>query len=392
MSALHHILVVDDTQADRELMTLMLETAFPGVSVSGSGSPLLTESWCVDQEFDCVLLDYNMPERDGLTLVGELRAAFAYLPIILMTSVGDEMLAAEALRIGASDYLPKSRANPDSLRRTVERSIQVCSQAQLIHEQSSELQNFAYALAHDFKQPIRQISTFAQMIEEEIGPAIGGDVHKHLAFLTDAASRLGRLVDVMSQYTLLNRPPELTDVDLNSVVASVRASLSSYLAERGGAFIAPSQAPVVRGNETLMTQVLQNLVFNGLHYNDSPEPRVELTAKRRNGDWILDVSDNGVGIEAQYLTEIFKPLVRLHNASEYSGSGLGLTIARKAVLAQEGDIWCDSVLGAGSVFHVQLPGIHQDRKPRSRPRRGGIRSTRSTAAHRTLSAAHRTLS
>jgi hypothetical protein len=159
----------------------------------------------------------------------------------------------------------------------------------------------------------------------------------------------------MSQYTLLNQPPELADVDLGQVAESVRSSLAPYLAERAGQFVSPPHPPVIRGNETLMIQVLQNLVVNGLRYNRSPAPRVELSARRDNGHWIIDLRDNGVGIEAAYLTEIFNPLVRLHNAAEFPGAGLGLTLARKAVVSQNGTIWCESELGRGSVFHVRLP-------------------------------------
>ena len=348
------MLVVDDSEAELELMALTLGAAFPGVEVTRSAEPLLTRALCESQAFDCVLLDYNMPDKDGLTLTSELRADFGHLPIILMTSVGDEMLAASALRHGASDYLPKSKISASSIRRAVDRAIRTCSQDRLIQQQRGELENFAYALAHDFKQPIRQIITFAQMVSDEIAP-VGGEAQQHLAFLGDSARRLGRLVDVMAQYTLLNQPPELGDVDLADVVASVRASLSGYLAERRADFLAPSVLPAVRGNEALMTQVLQNLVFNGLHYNRNPAPRVELRISERDEACVLEVHDDGVGIEPQYLTDIFKPLIRLHNASEYAGTGLGLTLARKAVLAQRGAIWCESRLGVGSTFFVQLP-------------------------------------
>jgi signal transduction histidine kinase len=154
---------------------------------------------------------------------------------------------------------------------------------------------------------------------------------------------------------LLNQPPELSDVDLNSVLASVGASLAPLLAERGAEFVAPRRAPMVRGNETLLIQVLQNLIVNGLHYNKSTVPRVAVTARRDGESWVVEVSDNGIGIAAEYLAEIFKPLLRLHTAAEYSGSGLGLTLARKAILAQKGEIWCESTPGNGAVFHVRLP-------------------------------------
>jgi signal transduction histidine kinase len=364
------LLIVDDSQAERQLMEITLGAAFPEAEVVSTDRPSHAKAMCEERHFDCVLLDYNMPEMDGLVLALQLKAADAYLATVLMTSVGDEMLATEALRSGLSDYIPKGRITAESLQRSVGRSILACSQARLIDEQRLELENFAYALAHDFKQPIRQITTFSMLISEQLQDVRIGDVQRHLAFLTGAASRLGKLVDVMSQYTLLNQPPDLADVDLGRVVDAVRASLGPYLAERAGQFLSPPHPPTIRGNETLMIQVLQNLVVNGLRYNRSRAPRVELSAVRDDGHWVLDLRDNGVGIEAAYLTEIFNPLVRLHNAAEYPGAGLGLTLARKAVTSQNGAIWCESELGHGSVFRIRLPtALGSDRQQDPRPQR-----------------------
>jgi signal transduction histidine kinase len=369
MSHSQALLVVDDSQAERQLMEITLRAAFPEANVLTAGHPLQAMAMCDEHHFDCVLLDYNMPEMDGLVLAQQLKGADPYLATVLMTGVGDEMLAAEALRNGISDYIPKARITGESIQRSVRRSILACSQARLIDEQRLELENFAYALAHDFKQPIRQITTFSMLIAEQLRDVDVGDVPRHLTFLTGAATRLGKLVDVMSQYTLLNQPPDLAEVDLGQVTDAVRSSLAPYLAERAGLFVSPARAPIIHGNETLMIQVLQNLVVNGLRYNRSPAPRVELSAASEDGHWIIDLRDNGVGIEAAYLTEIFNPLVRLHNAAEYPGAGLGLTLARKAVTSQGGTIWCESELGRGSVFHVSLPmGLDANRSASLKPK------------------------
>jgi light-regulated signal transduction histidine kinase (bacteriophytochrome) len=285
-----------------------------------------------------------------------------FLPIILATSVGDEMLVAEALRSGVSDYIPKGRIDVESLRRIVAGAILACSQKQLIEAQRGELEYFAFALAHDFKQPIRQIITFSQLVSEALTADASDDIRTHLGFLGDAAERLDRLVDVMGQYTLLNHPPELGDIDLQRVITAVRASLAPYLEERGGEFLSPDHVPALRGNETLMIQVLENLVINGLKYNRSPAPRVELTILQDHTALAIVVRDNGIGIEPGYIAEIFKPLVRLHTSAQYAGSGLGLTLARKAVMAQAGDIWCDSVPGEGSAFHIRLPAAADNLK------------------------------
>ena len=181
-----------------------------------------------------------------------------------------------------------------------------------------------------------------------------GDVQKHLDFLTHAAGRLDKLVDVMVQYTLLSQPPEIADVRLDAVMSAIAGSLTPLLSELGGEIVNEVDGAVVRGNETLMIQVLQNLIVNGLRYNKSRVPRVEIVARREQESYVIEVRDNGVGIAAEYLSEIFKPLMRLHNHKEYPGSGLGLTLARKAILAQKGDIWCESTPSRGSTFYLRL--------------------------------------
>jgi hypothetical protein len=315
----------------------------------------MVQTICAEQDFDCILLDYDMPEMDGLTLARHIRAIDPHLPIILVTSVGDEMLVAEALRTGVSDYIVKSRVTVEAIKRIVERTTHSAAQARVIDQQHEELENFSYALAHDFKQPIRQIVTFSQMIADELRGVQTEGVRKHLDFLGHAAGRLDKLVDVMVQYTLLSQPPELSDVDLDAVLAAIAASLAPLLTERRAELVTPRSAPRARGNETLMIQVLQNLIVNGLHYNRDATPRVEVTVREEAESCVIEVRDNGIGIASEYLAEIFKPLMRLHSAKEYPGSGLGLTLARKAIYGQKGEIWCESTPGQGSVFSVRLP-------------------------------------
>lgn len=352
--AQRNFLIIDDDPAEREIMARTIKDAYPGTWVRQLDDPDAAEKVCAEATFDCVILDYNMPQIDGLSVAQKLRPRFPYLPLVLVTSVGDEMLAAHALRSGVSDYIPKSRINTDSIHRTIARAMHVSEQSRVIEDQRNELENFAYALAHDFKQPIRQIRTFAKLISGELAGADAGEIQQHLTYMSDAARRLGNLVDVMSQYTLLSKVPEIGAVSLASVLTDIRASLATYLDERHGR-LTVRDLPVVRGNETLMIQALQNLIVNGLKYNKSETPHVEVRARLQHGRCIIAVRDNGIGMEEKYLTEIFKPLMRLHPGSEYTGSGLGLTLARKAITVQQGKVWCESKLGEGSTFYIDVP-------------------------------------
>src|SRR5262245_24037852 len=222
-------LVVDDDAAERSILTETIMVAFPGSDVRQLGDPDRVTGVISEFDFDCVLMDYNMPQMDGLSLARELRARSPYLPLVMVTGVGDETLAADAVRSGVSDYIPKSRINPDAVRRAVSRAIHDNEQARTIAEQRDELESFAYALAHDFKQPIRQIRTFTKLIENELKPGDDQELQQHLTFLSEAARRLGNLVDVMAQYTLLSKIPQLGEVDLAKVVGEVRDAIAAFI-------------------------------------------------------------------------------------------------------------------------------------------------------------------
>jgi signal transduction histidine kinase len=344
-------LVVDDDPAERSILIDTITFAFPGADVRQVGDPGKVLGFIAEFKFDCILMDYNMPQMDGLSLAQKLRAHSPYVPLVMVTGVGDETLAADAVRSGISEYIPKSRINPESVRRAVSRAIHDNAQAQTIAEQRNELESFAYALAHDFKQPVRQIRTFTRLIENELKPGDDQELQQHLTFLSEAARRLGNLVDVMAQYTLLSKVPQLGEVNLTKVIREVRDALAAFIAERGAELVI-GELPIIRGNETLMIQVIQNLVVNGIVYNRSMVPRVEISGEVKDGRCLIAVRDNGIGIESQYLNEIFTPLKRLHPSSEFPGSGLGLTLARKAVVQQGGRIWCKSEVGNGTTFYI----------------------------------------
>jgi signal transduction histidine kinase len=347
------ILIVDDSPAELALMTRLARDTFPGVQVSNASNAQSGQDACGRELYDCIILDFSMPVTDGLACAQHLRAAYPYLPIVMATGYGDEMLAARAVTSGATDYIPKSRMTVSALRRVVENAVRITDQARIIEEQRNELEQFSYALAHDFKQPIRQIKTFSGMLTQTIGNNQGDEVARYLSFLNIAANRLNNLVDAMTQYTLLSQQPEIGDMDLNAVLNTVRELLTPYLEERGGR-LAFDPAPSVRGNEVLMIQVLENLVSNGLKYNAAAVPAVHIACEIVADRCLLRVRDNGIGIEPQYTDEIFKPLIRLHTSAEYPGTGLGLTLVRKALATMGGTISCTSSDTAGTEFTMDI--------------------------------------
>lgn len=356
------ILFVDDDPMYLEVVTILSSEAFPESDVDTLEDSAMAQSICAAKKYDCVFLDYRMPKLDGLACGKNLRRSFPYLPIVLMTGAGDEMVATSALQNGATDYIPKLRLGVQSMERTVRNAINVTHQRRVIDEQRADLETFAFALAHDFKQPLRQMETFTKMISKGLGDGQPPAIARPLAYLCTAARQLSNLVDVMSQYTLLNKPVTIGDIRVGRVVDEVLTSLSAYIEERNGRVVLERDL-VLRGNAVMMGQALQNLIINGLKYNSRADPTVWINMKDAEEYTELLVSDNGIGIERGSLETIFSPLVRLHSQTEYAGVGLGLAMVRKAVAAQNGTIICRSRPGVGSEFLISFrktPGAGLD--------------------------------
>ncbi len=183
----HAFLILDDSVSERRIIDHVLTDAFPHADISQAGDAEAARIICAEGQFDCILLDYHLPQMDGVSIAEELRGSQPNLPIVLVTGVGDEMLVSHAIRRGVTDYIPKSRVNVESMRRIVERAIHACALSQIVAAQREELENFAYALAHDFKQPIRQIRTFTELISQEVPNGDSENLQKYIGFLNKPA-------------------------------------------------------------------------------------------------------------------------------------------------------------------------------------------------------------
>lgn len=355
----HVILIVDDDVLSQALVSGIIAAAKPNSACLFASSGEEALSICEKREIDCALVDYDMPDMDGLTLVRHLREAYPFLPIILCTGAGDELLAAETLKSGATDYFPKNRMSPVALRRAINTAIELNGRMKTIHDQRADIEAFGFALAHDFKQPVRQIITFSGMIAHETRRHKGERLPQMLKYMNDAARRLDQLVDVMVQYSLLQQTPELSPCLFSKVLNDTIIAIQEFVTARNAQVNCHGDA-MIMVNAPFLSQILQNLITNGIKYNKSEVPIIDITVSQNSGMTFVRIADNGIGIERQYLEEVFKPLTRLHNRSEYEGSGLGLTLARKAALAMEGDIRCDSTPGVGSTFTLKLKSAAED--------------------------------
>ncbi len=225
---------------------------------------------------------------------------------------------------------------------------------------NGELERYAYIAAHDLREPIRTVTSYAQLLRRRLEShgALEGETAELLDYLESGARRMSTVVDDLLTYSRLQTDAlPFASVDLGVVVESVRASLARTIAETK-AEVRTTPLPVVLADEPQMLQLFQNLLTNALRYQPltlGHVPVVNVSAARRGNGWSIAVSDNGIGIEPQYFERIFKLFQRLHGQRDYPGTGVGLAICRRIAERHGGTLTVESQPGEGSTFRLWLP-------------------------------------
>jgi len=241
------------------------------------------------------------------------------------------------------DVTDERRARDELARRAAE--------LELTNE---ELEQFAYVASHDLQEPLRTLTSYAELVREEYGDRLDADGRDFLGFMTDAASRMRALILALLDYSRLGRHAlKRGDVDLNQVTNAVLRDLEAAIKE-SGARIDIGQLPKVSCDPILISVVLQNLVCNAIKFRRAAAVRVSLTAERTGLGWRFGVQDNGIGIKEEHRERVFEVFKRLHPPHKYEGTGIGLAICRRIVQQHGGTIWCTANPGEGSTFHFTL--------------------------------------
>ena len=163
------------------------------------------------------------------------------------------------------------------------------------------------------------------------------------------------LIRDILQYSRMEQQLDfIKEVDLNAVMGKVLNGLKDAI-QTNNAKVTCDKLPVVKGNDTMLLELFQNLVENGMKYNRSEAKTVDVKVHDKGQYWQFDVTDNGIGFEEKYADQIFKIFKRLHSDNEFQGTGIGLAVCQKAIEKHGGRIWANSVPGQGSTFHFTLP-------------------------------------
>ena len=359
------VLIIDDCPEDREIYIRYLgqqsEKKFKIVE-SESGDEGL--EICRHDQPDCVLIDYQIPDLDGLEFIQALAddEEQRYLPVLMLTGQGNEGVASEALKGGASDYIVKSKLTPDGLYRAVTRSIEKSTllrtnekQQREIERSYRELEQFAHTASHDLQAPVRRITKFLELIQMDLQESLSERSKDYLDRALKGAAHMRRLIQDLLDYSLVGGAKNSMDsVSLEDVLNEVLTQLE-VMVVNANATVDVDEMPKVIGNQTFLQQLFQNLIGNSIKFRREQPPVIKISAHRVGAMWTVTVQDNGIGIPEDALESVFGIFQRVDCGSQVEGTGIGLALCKKIVELHDGQIWVESTVNEGTTFRFTLP-------------------------------------
>ncbi len=259
--------------------------------------------------------------------------------------------------------ISQRKALEDSLRtlnveleqRVADRTAELLQANDALVRSNVELQQFAYIASHDLQTPLRGISGFVQLLSREYGDKLDPQARRWIERTVDNTQRMHVLInDLLSYSRVDSRARPFEPVELDKIVDEARQMLASDT-HHANVSITHDPLPCVLGDPSQLTQMLENLIGNGIKYNTSAQPQVHISARQVDSEWIITVTDNGIGVAPEYQEQIFEIFKRLHTNQAYPGTGIGLAVCRRVVHRHHGRIWLDSEPGKGSSFHFTIP-------------------------------------
>jgi signal transduction histidine kinase len=391
-----NILVVDDDEVDRIALRRALTKAGVKMELSEMGDGTQAIAFLSENSYDCLFLDYRLPDQDGLSLLQKLRSKNIKVPVVMLTGQGDEQIAVELMKAGATDYLSKSRLSPEILAQVLRNALRVYraemqvalanqqlresnellirknqeleAQRQHIERQNLKLveasqlkSQFLATMSHELRTPMNAIIGFSQLL---LRPKCGELSHqqrdmvqrilnngKHLLMLLNEVLDFSKL-----EAGKLDLKPEI--FDLSKVVHATVQEMRSLAEQKNLSLLIQMdlQNPMVFNDPIRIRQILTNLLSNAIKFTEVGGIGVEVKELPENQVEIA-VCDTGIGIAAADIQKIFEAFRQIDQTTtrKYSGTGLGLPIIKALLQMMNGKMTVESQLGEGSVFRMKIP-------------------------------------
>jgi two-component system, sensor histidine kinase and response regulator len=370
------ILIVDDMPANLEVVTNHLERQGYCAVVALSGEEGIERAEFVRP--DLILLDVMMPGLDGFETCRRLKDSESTraIPVIFMTALADTTDKLAGFAAGAVDYVTKPLNGSEVLARIeshlalyalrrqlaernalLQREIEVRTEVQAALQRSNtEFEQLAYVASHDMQEPLRKIASYLQLLSQRYQGRLDADADEFIGYAVDGAKRMQALInDLLAFSRVGTKAKPFAPTDCNAIVRTALMDLQMAI-EESGAQVEVGELPTVLGDATQLPQLFGNLLSNAIKFRRDVPPRIAVHAQPLGSSWRFEVSDNGIGIAAEYFERIFVIFQRLHGRSRYAGTGIGLAICKKIVERHGGRIEVQSTLGRGSTFAFMLPG------------------------------------
>lgn len=255
----------------------------------------------------------------------------------------------EDVPIQSHDQLGELTESFNAMRATIQ------EKEEALVRSNEELQRFAYVASHDLQAPLRAVSGFVQLLHRTHGDRLDERGIDWVKRTVQAAGRMQSLIDDLLKFSRVgSQAAEFKPLKLNEVVDEALEILQSEI-EETGAEIEVQQLPELAGDRSQLTQLFQNLIGNGLKYQEKgARPRIVVSAERIGTAWEFSVRDNGIGIAEEHRERVFESFRRLHTAAEYSGTGIGLAVCRRVVERHGGKIRVEANPEGGSDFRFTI--------------------------------------
>jgi PAS domain S-box-containing protein len=220
---------------------------------------------------------------------------------------------------------------------------------------NAELEQYASVASHDLREPLRMIKSFLELLEDKYAYQLNDEAKSYINYAVDGAKHLdSMIIDLLDYSRVGQKEIKYYEVDCKDVLKKTLLNLKSSIDENN-AVITYDGLPVITGNKNQMVELFQNLIGNSIKYRDIENPKIHISAKKKEDKFLFSVKDNGIGISKKDLERIFVIFQRLHTWDEYEGTGIGLAIAQKIVMQHGGKIWVESKPGHGTVFYFIIP-------------------------------------
>ena len=389
------ILLVDDQPANLVSLEAILEDLGQDLVKATSGTEALRQ--LLKDEFAVILMDVRMPGMDGLETAAVIRERerSRHTPILFVTAHKDDEHLFRGYDAGAVDFLCKP-INPLVLRSKVSVFVELRRKSELLKQHmailegrnaeleksirerqraeeevrrlnaeledrvrertaelsraNDELRQFAYAASHDLREPLRTVASYTQLLSRRLRGRLDDEGREFMNFILDSVRRMDLLVNDLLAYShqLSSKPQALSPLKAEAVLEGVLLNLAGSIRE-SGTVVTHDPLPIVFSEFVQLGQVFQNLISNSIKYRGPNPPRIHISAKEGDDDWVLSFRDNGIGIEPRYQEQIFGLFKRLHGR-EIPGTGIGLALCKRIVEHDGGKIWVESELGQGATF------------------------------------------